>query len=133
MSKTKIKGDLGEAMILADVVRRGYKVALPLGDDWPFDLVVYRNGKFERVQCKYTESDGKVIHARCMSASDWVQYKYTSKDIDWLVVYDKTTDACYYIPAELLGSGKRSLSLRLIPSINKQTKGTRLASDFRSF
>ncbi len=118
---------------MSDVLKRGHKVAIPLGDNWPYDLIVLRNGSLERVQCKYTESDGKCVKARCMSSSEWVQYKYTAEQIDWLAVYDKTTDTCYYIPSKLLGSGKRSLSLRLKPPKNNQTKGVRMAKNFTKF
>jgi hypothetical protein len=48
-------------MIAADLVRRGYKIAIPYGEDWDFDLIVCRHETLERVQCKYTRSDGTVI------------------------------------------------------------------------
>ena len=51
MAETKRKGDLGEAMVMADVLRRGHKVALPVGEDWRYDLIVLRNSKLERIQC----------------------------------------------------------------------------------
>ncbi len=49
MAETKRKGDLGEIMIMADILRRGYKVAIPFGEDWRFDLIVLRSKSFERV------------------------------------------------------------------------------------
>jgi predicted AAA+ superfamily ATPase len=51
----KAKGDLAEAMVFADLMRRGYKVALPYGEDWDYDFVVCRDGTLERLQVKYTE------------------------------------------------------------------------------
>jgi hypothetical protein len=35
-------------MIAADLVRRGYKVAIPYGEDWDFDLIVCRDERLER-------------------------------------------------------------------------------------
>jgi len=130
MGDTKTKGDLGVGMVIAEALRRGYKVALPMGENWPFDLIVQRDGKLERVQCKYAESDGKVVEVRCRSTSDWVQYKYTTKEVDWIACYDKTTDRCYFIPATLLGTGRSILHLRLVTSQNGQTKNVRKAEDF---
>jgi hypothetical protein len=131
MGSTSTKGNLGVAKVLADVVGRGFRVALPLGDDAPFDLIVIReNSKLERVQCKYTQSNGKFIVVRCASHSAWVNYKYTADLIDWLAVYDQTTNRCYYVPATLLGAGKQMLHLRLVPGANNQRQGVRLASDF---
>ena len=56
-------------MIAADLIRRGYKIAIPYGEDWDFDLIVCRDERLERVQCKYTCSDGIVIYVRASSQS----------------------------------------------------------------
>lgn len=133
MAETKRKGDLGVAMVMSEVMRRGYKVAMPVGEDWPFDIIVLRNGKLERLQCKYTESDGDVIDLHCRSANNWVSYKYTSAEIDWMALYDKTTDACYFVPSEELGTGRSLISLRITPTKNGQTKGIRFAAAYQKY
>lgn len=55
MGVTTRKGELGEAMILADLQRKGYGVAIPFGHDLPFDLILVRRAAFtlEKVQWKY--------------------------------------------------------------------------------
>ncbi len=55
MAPLKQKGDLAEMLVAADLVRRGYKVALPFGEDWDYDLIVERDGRLERVQVKYID------------------------------------------------------------------------------
>jgi hypothetical protein len=45
MAPLKQKGDLAEMLVAADLVRRGYKVALPFGEDWDSDLIVERDGR----------------------------------------------------------------------------------------
>lgn len=130
---TKDKGDLGEAKVIADTIQRGHKVALPLGENWRYDLVVERQGRLERVQVKYTESDGRVVRCMARSANNWQTIRYTSGDFDWLAVYDKTTDRVYYIPSELLGDGRAQMHLRLQPAANAQAKGIRWAADFLDF
>ena len=42
MGKTNAKGEIGEAMILADLQRQGHGIAIPFGHDLPFDLIVVR-------------------------------------------------------------------------------------------
>ena len=69
---------------MADVLRRGYRVLLPFGEDWPFDLMVLRNGIDERVQCKYGRSDGRVLIATCESTDNWSIIKHTKALIDVL-------------------------------------------------
>lgn len=56
-------------MVAADLRRRGFKIAIPFGEDCDFDLVLIREDRLERVQVKYTESDGVVIPVRCQSHS----------------------------------------------------------------
>lgn len=60
-AKTTQKGEIGEAMIIADLIRQGHDVAIPFGHNQPFDLIVIRkeNGRLERVQVKYATSDGR--------------------------------------------------------------------------
>ena len=76
MGKTNAKGEIGEAMILADLQRQGHGIAIPFGHDLPFDLIVVRkeDGALEKVQCKYTTSDGRVVVAKVLSTSAWVNH-----------------------------------------------------------
>jgi PD-(D/E)XK endonuclease len=122
-------------MIAADLVRRGYKVAIPYGEDWDYDLIVCRDERLERVQCKYTASNGVFITVRCRSHSltngKVKRTKhYTANMIDWLAVYDATTDLCYYVPAAALGTGMCEMRLRLEPTRNHQRQLVRLAEDY---
>ena len=53
MAPTKTKGDVAELMVAADLVNKGYKIAIPYGEDCDFDLIVIREERLERVQVKY--------------------------------------------------------------------------------
>jgi hypothetical protein len=131
----KAKGDLAEVMIAADLIRRGYKIAIPYGEDWDFDLIVCREERLERVQCKYSESNGVFITVRCGSHSLTngkvrETKHYTAATIDWLAVYDPTTDTCYYVPAAELGTGMSMMHLRLTPARNNQARRVRPANAY---
>jgi hypothetical protein len=65
----KGKGDLAELMVAADLRRRGFGVAIPFGEDYDFDLALIRGDRLERVQVKYTASDGAVVKVKCFPAS----------------------------------------------------------------
>src|ERR1044072_7728993 len=135
MAPLKRKGDLAELKVAADLVDRGCHLSFPYGEDCDYDLIADRNGVLHRVQVKYTESDGKVIGVRCMSHSltngKIRQTKhYTAEIIDWIAVYDRTSDRCYYFPARELGAGKSYLHLRLTPARNGQRIGIRDAAEY---
>jgi hypothetical protein len=131
----KGKGDLAELMVASDLLRRGFKIAIPYGEDCDFDLILIRDRDLARVQVKHTRSNGAVVDVRCGSHSltnGKVRRtkKYTAQTIDLLAVYDATSERCYYVPASELGSGRFSLSLRLVPARNGQSRGTRRAEDY---
>jgi hypothetical protein len=50
MASLKTKGDLAELKVAADLVERGYRIAIPFGEDSDFDLIICRDDGLERVQ-----------------------------------------------------------------------------------
>jgi PD-(D/E)XK endonuclease len=122
-------------MVACDLRKRGYKIAIPYGEECDYDLVIDRDGNLERVQVKHADSHGEVIDVHCYSNSLTngkirTVKRYTLATIDWLAVYDRATDRCYYIPASELGSGRREMRLRIVPPRNRQQAGIRYAEDY---
>jgi PD-(D/E)XK endonuclease len=137
MAPTKRKGDLAELKVACDLLEKGHRVAFPFGEDCDYDLVLDRGGKLERVQVKHAHSQGRVITVYCASASLTNgkvkrRKRYTAASIDWLAVYDRGTDRCFYIPAAELGDGRARLNLRLSETRNGQRCGIRYAEDYVS-
>ena len=119
---------------MALAIERGYRVSLPFGEDCPYDLVVERNGVLERVQCKYSESDGRVVKVNCRCTNNWVDTRYTARTVDWIAAYDHTTKRCFFVPSRLLGAhGRTEMHLRLTPTANRQQAGIWWADDFVSW
>lgn len=135
MAALKQKGDLAELKVAADLAGRGCCISIPFGEDCDYDLIADAGGSLHRVQVKYTESDGEVIAVRCASHS-LTNGKirrtkhYTAELVDWIAVYDRTSDRCYYVPARELGTGRSYLHLRLVPARNGQRMGIRNACDY---
>jgi PD-(D/E)XK endonuclease len=134
----KTKGDMAELIVAADLVKRGYRVAFPFGEDCDWDLLFWHPGdrKLERVQVKYSESDGAVLEVRCSSQSLTngrvrAVKRYTAEMIEWIAVYDATTDAIFYVPSSELGDGRIRMHLRLVGARNNQRIGIRMADDYR--
>lgn len=130
---------MAELIVAADLVKRGFRVAFPFGEDCDWDLLFWRppEHQLERVQVKYTRSNGDVLHVRCFSQSLTngrvrVVKRYTPAMIEWLAVYDATTEGIFYIPACELGDGRTILHLRLTPARNHQRLGVRMAEAYRA-
>ena len=135
MAPTKQLGTIAELAVATDLASSGYPVLFPFGEDCNYDLAIERDGALERVQVKYSRSAGGVVPVRCTSHSltkGVVRQtkRYTAAMIEWLAVYDATTQRCFYIPAAELGPGRSLLHLRLAPTANNQLKGIRMASDY---
>jgi hypothetical protein len=126
---TTDKGEIGEAEVIVDLRRRGHGVAIPFGHSLPFDLVLVRGdtGALERVQVKYTTSDGRVVKVRCSPDSAWVSYRYQATTVDWLAVFDASGRRGYYIHS-CQWDGSTTMSLRLEPTANNQATFVRWPS-----
>jgi hypothetical protein len=135
MASLKQKGDLAELKVAADLIERGCRLSIPFGEDCDYDLIADYEGRLHRIQVKFTESNGSRILIRCRSHSltkgkvKQTKY-YTASMVDWIAVYDRTSDRCYYCPSTELGSGRSELSLRLTPARNGQRLGIRDANNY---
>ncbi len=135
MAALKQLGDLAELKVACDLIERGCKLSIPFGEDSDYDLIADYDGILHRVQVKFTRSNGRRLSIRCRSHSltkgkvRQTKY-YTAEMVDWIAVYDATSERCYYCPASELGSGRSELSLRLAPAMNNQRLGIRDASDY---
>jgi PD-(D/E)XK endonuclease len=138
MARLKTKGDLAELKVAADLLRRGFRIAIPFGEDCDYDLICDTGEELHRIQVKHATSDGAVCEVHCMSHSltnGKVRQtkRYTAETIDWLAVYDRTTERCFYIPAIELGAGRSSINIRLSPARNGQRAGINFAKDYEDF
>lgn len=130
-AKTTEKGEIGEAMVIADLMRQGHDIAIPFGHNQPYDLIVIRkeDGRLEKVQVKHTTSNGNFVRAVIRSSSAWVSHRYTSDEVDWIAIYEATTNSCFCLPAHVW-SGYSQLSLSIKPTLNGQRKGVRWAGNY---
>ena len=70
MAPLKLKGDRAEIEVARDLVRRGFRIAIPYGEDWDFDLIFARPGhdELERVQVKHVTAKNGVIRGSLLLA-----------------------------------------------------------------
>ena len=67
MAPLKQKGDWAELEVARDLVKRGYRIAIPYGEDWDFDLLFSGPGLdvIERVQVKFSTARNGVVPVQC--------------------------------------------------------------------
>jgi len=128
----KQKGNIGEAKCLAKMVELGVPVALPFGDNERYDMIIDYHG-LKKVQIKYSsyqESTGSIIFktSSCANHTTNKHYSTYTNDVDGFLLYNGITDEVYYVPIEMIGN-KKTLTVRLTPSANGQTKNCTMAQD----
>ncbi len=127
---TKTKGDLGVLAAELDLFEKGFLILRPQTEHAPFDLVVYRDARFYRVQVKYRAAVNGLIAfhlSSCWADRHGTHQVYIDKgSIDLLTIYCPDTRLCYYVDPRTV---KKTVSLRISPPRNNQQKRIRWAHD----
>jgi hypothetical protein len=131
---TKTKGDLGVLKAQVDLYEKGYLILNPSTEHSPFDLVVYKDGVFKRIQVKYrslTTTGTMEVKFSTSWASKTGNHinKYDKNEVDIFCVYCPETDKCYYI--KLSDFRSESVVLRVEPPKNNQRSNVNMAEDYR--
>lgn len=130
---TKRDGDLGVYKAILDLHQKGYIVSDPLTEHAPFDLIIWRNCNAKTVQVKHRSKDGSGKIEVRFRRTQWntngsYNEEIDKQPIDLYCVYCPESDECYYFKPEWFN---KSVSLRIDKPKNNQTKGVKMASDFR--
>ena len=131
---TKEKGNIGEAVILSEFVKRGIQCSLPFGDAARYDLIAEFNGKLNKIQIKYCAqiTENNSIICPCASSTNHTTNKhYTTyeNDVDYIACYIQPLDKSILIPIKEVGKQK-SITVRITPTSNNQQKGIHYLDDF---
>lgn len=131
---TKEKGNIGEAVILSEFVKRGIQCSLPFGDAARYDLIAEFNGKLNKIQIKYCAqiTEYNSIVCPCASSTNHTTNKhYTTyeNDVDYIACYIQPLDKSILIPIREIGKQK-SITIRIAPTSNNQQKGIHYLDDF---
>jgi PD-(D/E)XK endonuclease len=124
-------GQRTEAIILAALVRRGYRVLTPFGTNQRYDLAIDLGDGFLRAQCKTGRlRRGTIIFAvRSVRSNRRHTYLRTyENEVDLFLVYCPETDGIYAIPIEEATSSVGAL--RVAPTANGQAKRIRWAREY---
>ncbi len=130
---TKDKGDLGVGFVIADLMRHGIQVALPISEHLPFDCIgISADGYLARISVKYRETRQGRLEVRLRSSwsdKNGVHLReHRKSDYDVTAIYCPDKDCCYYVlNTEVNG---KTIVLRTEPPKNNQVSGVRLAAEF---
>jgi hypothetical protein len=100
---SKDNGSIGEAQVIADLLRQGIQVAVPFGDNLPFDLIaIGPDLELRKVQVKYSCASRGVLKSRNSRVPENTQRRYdqmyTESQVDVFAVYCPDTHRVHYVP-----------------------------------
>ena len=114
-------GRIGLSMAINYFTIHGYTISLPINDTQWYDLVIEKDGKFETVQCKATQTKNKTIDFRSTGGSNGGVYDnlLNHSKLDYLFCVDVTTMSMWLIPIKEITT-KKQITLRTEPTANNQ-------------
>ena len=123
MEEKRWKGSLTELAVAKALLKKGYPISFPYGENQRYDLVVEIDGHLKKVQCKTARFRGDTIDFNCSGTNG----PYTN-DADFFGVCCIEIDKTYLIPVADVGINQ--CSLRLKESKNSQNYLYKQAIDY---
>ena len=128
---TKTIGDLSEAVAIAALVRAGYFVSIPLGENHRYDLVVEKGNVLSRVQVKTGRLREGAILFNCYSSHSHragPACRSYAGQVDYFAVSCPQVASVYLVPIE--DAASLSGRLRVEAPKNGQIKNIRWARHY---
>jgi hypothetical protein len=135
VAHTKAVGNTTEAIVLAALVQKGFRVLLPFGEDSRYDLVVEAGDQFLRVQCKTASPCGNGdrscirfhAYSHRFEGGKFAGREAYRDQADLFAAYAPSTGQVYILPVSEVP--ETDVWLRLTPTRNGQHSGVRMAAD----
>ena len=118
----KQTGRIGLSMAINYFTIQGYTVSLPMNDTQWYDLIIEKDGIFETVQCKATETKDDIIDFRSTGGTKGKEYdniqNYQGK-LTYIFCVNKDLHM-WLVPVKDLKDVKKSIRLRKESTSNNQ-------------
>ena len=125
-------GEITEQQVAIEFLKLGILVSKPLVQSSRYDFIADINHRLYKIQVKTStpkEDNAYIQFATSTSHTNTqgtLNLTYTEEDVDYFATMYE--NQCYLIPQK--ECGKRAQRLRLIPTLNGQTKGIMFAKDY---
>ena len=98
---SKAKGEISEGLVIAHLLKLGYSISMPFGDNQRYDLIVDDGGRLWRAQVKTGRFRRGCVIFNCVSLNAFTQQRFSYRgQIDTFLVYCPDIDKVYWVPIE---------------------------------
>ena len=113
-------GRIGLSMAINYFTIKGYTVSLPVNDTQWYDLIIEKDGIFETVQCKATQTTEGTIDFRSTGGTKGAEYDNLKNhsELNWLFCVNKDLNMWLFPIKELPHNNQ--IKLRIEPTKNNQ-------------
>jgi len=130
------KGTIGLTSAVADLVKRGFQVSIPVSEHSAFDLIITKGNSHKTVQVKYRQLDidGSInLHLRTVytNTKKTIRKEMNKDLIDIVCIYCPEIDECIYLNPNNIN---KTITIRTKPSAKKhgqQNSKFNWINDFR--
>ena len=125
----KAIGEVSEGVVLAHLLKRGYIVLLPFGNNQRYDFVIDDGDTFVRAQVKTGRLKDGIIIFKTSSVNGFTGKRTTyAGTADVILVYCPETEQVYRVPVEECGSSM--MHLRVEETKIQRRSGVHWAKDY---
>jgi len=132
MVSPKLTGEVSEYRVISKLLEEGYKVYDGCTENDKVDLVIEKDKGLKKVQVKTVRHEGDKLKMSVSSSivnmTETRKEEYTKEDIDLFIGFCPENNNFYKIDVE--DTASHSLTLRLEPTKNNQSKGIKWAEDY---
>jgi hypothetical protein len=126
---SKAKGEISEGHVIAHLLKLGYSVSMPFGDNQRYDLIWDDRTRLWRVQVKTARVVGGCVVFNVASTNGFTGVKTSYHgQIDLFMAYSPDLDRVYRVPIEEVG--RNEVRLRVDPPRGVVISTIRWAKDY---
>jgi hypothetical protein len=125
----KSRGELSEGLTIAHLLKNGYSLSMPFGDNQRYDLIVDDGERLHRAQVKTARLRDGVLRFNCCSTNVLTQKRTHYKgQIDVFLAYSPDLDRVYWVPVE--DAPVTEMCLRVDAARSGKGAPSKMASDY---
>jgi hypothetical protein len=120
---SKMKGNLGEAAVIKDLIINGFAVFKEIGDLSKVDLIAEKDNKLIKIQVKAATSSNGSVNFKAIKSGPNYRFRYQESEVDIFAFYCLDCDVLGYMKASTFLSGnKDGRTFRVKDAKNNQSQ-----------